>query len=72
MPVPLLSLYRDADGRFWTDAVDMRRVERDASAEVTPQAGPPEEARGAERVEGPRQTGVRGSVMRAFGLLFQA
>lgn len=72
VPVPLLSLYRDADGRFWTDAVHMRRVERDASAEVVPQAGPPEEARGAQRIEGPRQAGARSSVMRAFGLLFQS
>ncbi|MBA1148205.1 hypothetical protein H0Z60_14210 [Ectothiorhodospiraceae bacterium WFHF3C12] len=71
VPAPLLSLYRDAGGRFWTEAVDMRRVERDASAEVTPQAGPPQEAGEARRVEGPRRASGRSSVMRAFGVLFQ-
>ncbi len=71
VPVPLLTLYRDEEGKLWTQEIVVRR-ERNGSeaAEMEILPGPPAEARGAQVVSQPRLRPETNHFSRALSLLF--
>lgn len=70
LPVPLLSVYGDIDGRLWTESVSLARAVDSEMAALTIDGGAPRYARQAERLSGPRVIAERGGLVRAFSGLF--
>ena len=70
LPVSVLSLYRDGDGRFWTQDVTLTRQASGGMADLALGNGAPSEAGHAERIAEPRETPQRNTLVRAFSALF--
>ncbi len=70
LPVSMLSLYRDGDGRFWTQEVTLTRQASGGMADLALGSGAPAEAGDAERIAEPRETPQRNTLVRAFSALF--
>lgn len=70
LPVSTLGLYRDSDGRFWTQEVTLSRRAKGGMADLALGTGPPAEASGARRIAEPRETPQRNTLVRAFSALF--
>lgn len=71
LPVPLLSLYGDAEGYLWTQGVSLVRTSDTDMAALKIDAKPPAAAGKAPLVSGPRELQVRGGLVRAFSVLFR-
>lgn len=69
LPAPHLSLYVDAEGHLWTQAVYVKLEARDTLAEVDMGKGPPDEAVKPKRVAGPRHAAHQNILMRAKSAL---
>lgn len=70
LPVPYISLYANAGGQLWTQAVTLTRHEDAEMADLDVEKGPPEEAGEATRVSEARMKPDANVVVRAFsGLL---
>lgn len=64
--LPMLSLYRDAGGMLWTNALTLARLEGQTLASLEVERRPPPEAKGAQFVSGPRHADQRNLLVRAF------
>jgi hypothetical protein len=71
LPVQYLSVYRAASGFLWTEAVTMRREEAGEMAALDIGHAPPAQAGPVVKLSGPRQSGGRNLVVRAFSRLFR-
>jgi hypothetical protein len=71
LPVPLLSLYGDAEGYLWTQGVSLVRTSDTDMAALKIDAKPPAAAGKAPLVTGPRELQARGGLVRAFSVLFR-
>jgi hypothetical protein len=70
LPMPFLSLFKDADGRLWTESVTLDRLEDGDVAEVKLGDSAPREAGRCSRVSDPRFDMGRKHLIRSFtGLL---
>lgn len=69
LPVPLLSLYRDPQGRLWTEGVTLTRTEGSGMASLDIRPGPPDEAGATELLAGPRDVSESRPLIRAFSRL---
>lgn len=69
LPVPLLELYSDPQGRLWTQGVTLTRSEESDMATLDVRAGAPAEASETVLVTGARETSEAGLWTRAFGSL---
>ncbi len=67
IPMPTMSLFADADGRLWTEAVTMERMQEGDHAVLKLGRGAPEQAGPATPVSGPRVHSDKGLLFRAFG-----
>lgn len=70
LPVPLLSVYGDAQTGLWTEAVNLTRSVDSDMANLQVISGRPAQAAGAERLSAPRTETGRGGLVRAFSDLF--
>ncbi|SEP16303.1 hypothetical protein [Aquisalimonas asiatica] len=70
LPVSTLSLYRDGDGRFWSEEVTLTRRADGGLADLELGRGAPAEAPGAARIAEPREVPQRNTLVRAFSALF--
>lgn len=70
LPVATLSLYRDTDGRFWSQEVTLTRQAGGGLADLALGSGAPAEAAGASRIAEPREAPQRNTLVRAFSALF--
>lgn len=70
LPVPLLSLFATEAGLLWTQAVTLIREGDGGMAELKLAKEAPKEAKGAERINKPRQQPERGMLVRAFSSIF--
>jgi hypothetical protein len=70
LPVPMLALYGDDNGRLWTQSVTLTREEGSNLAVVRIDSKAPESDRKLTRLAEPRQETGRSGVTRAFSLLF--
>jgi hypothetical protein len=70
LPVPYLSLYRDADGRLWTEPVTLDHEPNAEMASMKLGQGPAPEAKKAKEVSGPRRRAEANLLVRAFSALF--
>lgn len=70
LPTPFLSLYGDARGALWTQAITLLREEGSELATLKMEETPPREAEAATLVSGPRRSAGKGILVRAFGALF--
>jgi hypothetical protein len=70
LPVPVLSVFGARDGSLWTQGVALLRASDTDLAAMRIDTGPPRYARNATLLSGPRQTAERGSLVRAFSMLF--
>lgn len=70
LPVPLLSLYCDDQGRLWTEGVSLTRSEESQMASLDIGDGPPAQAVGAELLTQPRSSTEPKLWIRAFSSLF--
>ncbi|MFW5452402.1 DUF432 domain-containing protein [Thioalkalivibrio sulfidiphilus] len=70
LPVPLLSVYGDADKGLWTEEVHLTRSADSDMAALRVVPGVPVHAPRAERLSGPRTEPGRGGLVRAFTDLF--
>ncbi|WP_290651327.1 hypothetical protein [Aquisalimonas sp.] len=70
LPVSTLSLYRDRDGRFWSQAVTLTRQADGGLADLALGHSAPEEAVGARKVAEPREAPQKNTLVRAFSALF--
>jgi len=70
LPVPLLSVYGDADSGLWTEEVHLTRAADSDLAGLRVVPGVPNMAPRAERLSGPRTEPGRGGLVRAFSDLF--
>ena len=66
LPVSTLSLYRDDDGRFWTQEVTLTRQSDGGMADLALGKGAPAEALKAARIAEPREAPQRNTLVRAF------
>jgi hypothetical protein len=71
LPVRRLSVFASSEGRLWTEPISLERSANEEFAKLDVSSGPPEEARGATLLSGPRDAGQRGGRFRAFGALFE-
>jgi hypothetical protein len=72
LPVMNLSLYADATGYLWTEAVTLERDEDGDFADMRLGRGAPDEAGGkAALVSGPRRRHEKGLSLRMFGSLLK-
>jgi len=71
LPVRRLSVYASSEGRLWTEPISLEQSASEEFAKLDVSSGPPEEARGATLLSGPRDAGQRGGRFRAFGALFE-
>jgi len=71
LPVRRLSVFASSEGRLWTEPISLERSADEEFAKLDVSSGPPEEARGATLLSGPRDAGQRGGRFRAFGALFE-
>jgi hypothetical protein len=71
LPVRNLSLYADATGHLWTEAVTLEREEDGDFAGMRLGRGAPDEAGTAKLVSGPRERHEKGLSLRAFGSLLK-
>ena len=69
LPVPYLSLY-EADGRLWTQTVNMSREQELGLATVDMATGPPPQAKGAQPLRGPRRALEKNVLTWALSALF--
>ena len=69
LPVPLLELYGDPQGRLWTQGVTLTRSEESDMATLDVRAGPPAEASETLLVTRARETSEAGLWTRAFSSL---
>jgi hypothetical protein len=70
VPVPNLSLYADASGRLWTEAISLtRRDEEGGLADMEMLPGAPTHAGAALRISGPREASEK-RILRVFESLF--
>ena len=67
LPVTMLSLHGAADGHLWTEKVTLRREHDGDAAEVELSRKPPAAAGTTKFVQGARQKGSRGDLLRVFG-----
>lgn len=72
LPIGFLALYRDAGGRFWTQAATLVREEKGDLASLQLSEGVPAEAGAAERVAEPRDRAEQGVALRMFSRLFSS
>ena len=70
LPVPFLSLYADAQGYLWTQAVTLLRRSDEETAELQIGERAPPQAVGATPLGGPRERSERSVVVRAWSRLF--
>lgn len=70
LPVPMLALYGNADGKLWTQAVTLTREGHSDLASVRIDSKEPDAGKALTRLAGPRQESGRSGVTRAFSLLF--
>ncbi len=70
LPTPFLSLYGDAQGALWTQAITLLREEGAELATLKMEASAPQEASAAVLVSEPRRTAGKSILVRAFGALF--
>jgi hypothetical protein len=70
LPAPNMSLFADARGRLWTEAVTIERREDNEDATIRLDRGAPPEAASPRLVGGPRAALVRGGLGRVFGGVF--
>ncbi len=70
LPVPVLSIYGADDGQLWTQGLVMERGGDSDMAALKIDATPPSCAGTVRLLAGPRQLQARGSIVRAFSLLF--
>ncbi|MFV8836558.1 hypothetical protein [Aquisalimonas sp.] len=70
LPVSTLSLYRDGDGRFWSEEVTLTRRADGGLADLELGRGAPAEADGATIIAQPREAPQRNTLVRAFSALF--
>jgi hypothetical protein len=72
VPLPLLAVYRDAEGALWTNGVTLSRESGGDLAAVRVDASPPQTpAGGIERLTEPRSFVTGSAVVRAFGRLLR-
>jgi hypothetical protein len=71
LPVRRLSVFASSEGRLWTEPISLERSANEEFAKLDVSSGPPEAARGATLLSGPRESGQRGGRFRAFGALFE-
>jgi hypothetical protein len=69
LPVPLLSVYCDRDGRLWTEGVTLTRTEESGMAALEVRDGPPREAVAPELLTAARTTAEPNLWIRAFSSL---
>ncbi len=70
LPVPALSVYGDSDGSLWTESVSLLRVSDNDLASLRIDKGAPRYAPKATQISEARQPVERGSLIRAFSVLF--
>jgi hypothetical protein len=71
LPVPVLSVYGAADGSLWTEMVTMIRGSDTDMAALRIEAGPPAlSGDDTHLISAPRREQSRGSLVRAFNVLF--
>ncbi len=70
LPVTHLSVFEAEDGHLWTEPVRLRRESSEETGAVEIGSGPPNEAKGATRLSGPREEHDDVFVSRLFGRLF--
>lgn len=70
VPVPVLSIYGDADGALWTQGISLIRGAESELAALTIDDAPPDFAGPVTLLSGPRETRTRGALVRAFSVLF--
>ena len=73
LPVQHLALYTTPSNQLWTQAVTMTRSEGREGAGVQIRGGPPADAKGAKRIQEPREASKKGLFMSTFsavGTLF--
>lgn len=71
LPVPLLSLYATPEGFLWTQPATLIRDDDGDMAELKLGKDAPKEAKGAERINKPRQQPEKGMLVRAFSSIFE-
>lgn len=72
VPIPLLSLYVDADDALWTNGVTLSRETEGEHAGLRIEPSPPRTRHGVpERLAPPRTTASGSAVVRAFSRLFR-
>lgn len=69
LPVPNLSLFRDAEGFLWTEGLNVDRGADGNLAHVRLEKVPPDHVRNPEKVAGPRIETKRNIVFRAVGAM---
>ncbi len=70
LPVPLLSVYADGDGRLWTESLTLDRDEDSPHAAVRVASGAPGVASDAVAIAAPRERFERNILSRTFGEIF--
>lgn len=70
VPVPLLSLYRDAQGQLWTDTLTLTSEHDDDTVELHLEKQAPKEADNAIFLNKPRLDSEKNRFVRAIGSLF--
>ncbi|MGD8428897.1 MAG: hypothetical protein PVH31_00695 [Ectothiorhodospiraceae bacterium] len=70
VPVPLLGVHADAEGRLWTEAVTMVQESGGEAATLHLAEGVPTQAGRVEQLSPARETAPRRTMIRALGALF--
>lgn len=70
LPVPLLSLFCDRQGRLWTERITLTRTDETDMASLDVNEGAPHEAADAELMTAPREGAEASLFIRAFSSLF--
>jgi len=70
LPAPNMSLFADAQGRLWTEAVTIERRDDGEEAAIRLDRGAPPQAAAPRIVCGPREALARGGLGRVFGSVF--
>ncbi|MEQ8857998.1 MAG: hypothetical protein RIC56_05075 [Pseudomonadales bacterium] len=70
LPVQVLSVYGGADGGLWSEPVSLVRDEASDLAQLQVDEGAPDFAGPVTLLSGPREVRARGSLVRAFNVLF--
>lgn len=70
LPVPALSVYGTADGHLWTEGVSLVRGSNSELAALHIDHAPPDQAGAVEQLCPPRHSQSRGTLVRAFSVLF--